>query len=138
MQYEYDLSQGSTRTLLQKISSQLSIPIEDIYISTNSNTLFVGFNNIVLTIEQKNILDSIMLNPYTLPNNTGNTTYKFADMYGARKWLADKFGVPSTWYFDEPSSDGSTPCYIYIHFSRSLTVGEKSYIKSILFDVQEV
>lgn len=105
--------------------------MDSIYITESEAVTEVGFNGLELNPQQKTSLDQIMSqDPCLPPLNTGNTTYKIADLWSMREWFYTTIGLRPVMWFEEGSSDGTGECYIYLQFPRSLTNQEKNKILS--------
>lgn len=131
MEYQYSKVSGYRWNAVQKIALSLGIEMNKIYISDNEIYTYVGFNNMELDANQKEILDGIMANnPCLPPLNTGNTTYKIADLWSMREWFYSTIGLRPVMWFEEGSPDGTGECYIYLQFPRTLTNQEKNKIIS--------
>lgn len=116
---------------MQKIALTLGLPMNKVYISDSETNTYVGFNGIELSQSQKEVLDEIMNSgPCQPPDNTGNTTYKIADLWSMREWFYSTIGLRPIMWFEEGSPDGTGECYIYLQFPRPLTNQEKNKIIS--------
>jgi len=131
LEYQYDKISGYRWNAIQKISIVLGIEMKKIYISENDASTTVGFNGIELSQGQKQALDEVMLNnPCSPPQNTGNTTYKIADLWSMREWFYATIGLRPVIWFEEGLPDGTGECYIYLQFPRALSNQEKNKILS--------
>lgn len=123
--YVYPVITGSFYNLHQKISLGLSIPMDDILISSNVEEIFIDLP-ITLTAEQKTQLDTIMANnPGGPPENTCNTTYRIINIDRAKTWLKNQLGIDVTFWYDTDSNGNN--CLV-LQFSRPLTTTEKNTI----------
>lgn len=134
--YEYPQIIGHKWNLLQKISISLNIPISQIYVGDSFNDYiqktYIGFYDVELTTSQKTQLDNIVMNEScSVPQNTGNTTYKVPELFKMRQWFISQIGIEPTFWFDEENIDGSGECYLYLQFPRPLTTTEKKLIVSV-------
>jgi hypothetical protein len=129
MTYEYPPVSGYGWNLLQKISIALGVAENLIGISDNGEYTFIHINAEV-TPSQKTQLDTIMAsaNPCGVPANTGNTTYRIADIWSMRQWFYDQIGIIPLFWFEQGNDDGSGECYMYLQFPRALTNTEKNKI----------
>lgn len=133
MEYSYPIQiTGYIWNLMQKISIALSIPMDSIGTSANSQYFTIHLPN-ELSVADKTILDNIVnaTNPCLPPANTGKTTYRVMDLWSMRQWFFTQFGITPTLWFEQGNADGSGECYIHVQFPRQLTAQEKNKIKSV-------